>query len=81
MESITKKDKGGIGSWILILGCPLKEKHSLSDLLKNVSGPTSADCAHCEYQIGKDYEILGADGTSYGAEVFPEQLKCGKVNQ
>ena len=77
MESTLVKDKGGIGSWILILGCPLKEKHSLTDDVQNVSGPTFAGCAHCEYQVGINYQILGADVGSDGAEVFPERLKCG----
>jgi hypothetical protein len=81
MESTLVKDKGGIGSWILILGCPLKEKHCLSDPSKNISGPGFADCAHCEYQVGMNYQVLGADGNYDGAEVSPEQLKCGKGNQ
>lgn len=79
MESTLVKDKGGIGSWILILGCPLKEKHSLSDPSRSVSGPTFAGCAHCEYQVGINYEILGADGTSDGAALFPKRLNCGKL--
>ena len=80
MESTLVKDKGGIGSWILILGCPLKEKHCLSDPSKNISGPGFADCAHCEYQVGINYQVLGADGNYDGAEVFPERLQCGKLD-
>ena len=63
-----KKDKNG-GKWFLILGCPLKEKHSIIDEGQNVSGPSFADCAHCEFQIGKNYEILSSDG-SYWRKYF-----------
>lgn len=54
MESTSIKDPNGIGKWILILGCPLKEKHSLTDHIERVSGPTFADCASCEFQQGRD---------------------------
>jgi hypothetical protein len=70
MESSLVKDARGLGSWIVILGYPLKEKHTLSDPSRNLSGPTFADCAHCEYQVGKDYEILGSDGNYDGANFF-----------
>ena len=60
VKSTLVKDKGGTGSWILILGCPLKEKYSLSNSLKNVSGPTFADCAHCEYQVGINAHEYGS---------------------
>ena len=67
----------GGGKWILIQGCPLPEKHSLKDPKTEATGPTFADCASCEYQQGKDYEILGALGIYDAAQVFPERLKCG----
>ena len=76
MEWTYKKEKDG-GQWILILGCPLKEKHSLTDDVQNVSGPSFADCALCRYQVGTEYEVLSADGNYDGATVLPEQLKCG----
>lgn len=76
MEWTYKKEKDG-GQWILILGCPLNEMHSLSDDIQAVSGPSFADCAYCKYQGGTEYEVLGADGNYDGANVFPKQLKCG----
>jgi hypothetical protein len=36
MESSLVKDARGVGSWIVILGCPLKEKHTLSDPSRNL---------------------------------------------
>lgn len=69
-----KKDDG---NWILILGCPLREKHSFVCSALNVSGPTFSECASCEHQIGSDYEVPGADGKLDGALVLPDRLKCG----
>lgn len=65
------------GKWILILGCPLREKHSLVCNDQSVSGPRFAECASCEHQIGSDYEVSGADGNLDGALVLPDRLKCG----
>ena len=76
MEWTYKKEKTG-GQWILILGCPLEEKHSLADNVKNISGPSFSDCACCRYQVGTEYESLGADGNCDGETVLPERLKCG----
>ena len=77
MDSTSIRAKGGIGGWILILGCPLREKHSFFDSVQNISGPSFADCARCDYQVGRNYEIIGADGTYDGAAVYPERLECG----
>lgn len=76
MEWTYKKEKNG-GQWILILGCPLKEMHSLTDDIQDISGPTFADCAYCKYQEGTDYEVQGADRDYDATTVFPEKLKCG----
>jgi hypothetical protein len=67
----------GGGKWILILGCPLPEKHTLKDRDSGATGPSFADCAGCPYQAGRDYEILGALGTYDASRVFPERLECG----
>ncbi len=75
MKWIQKKDKDG-GRWILILNCPLKDKHSLTDDAGNVSGPSFADCANCEHQAGMNYEVFGSDGSYDGASVFPDRPQC-----
>ncbi len=75
MESTLVKYKNGIGSLILILGCPLKEKHTISDPPRNLSGPGFADCAYCRYQAGINLQILSEDGNII--EAFPERLRCG----
>lgn len=77
MESTSIKDPNGIGKWILILGCPLKEKHSLTDHIERVSGPTFADCASCEFQQGRDFEFRGDETGEFPFTVHPEGLKCG----
>ena len=76
MESTSIKDPNGIGKWILILGCPLKEKHSLTDHIERVSGPTFADCASCEFQQGRDFEFRDPTG-EFPIVVHPHLLKCG----
>ena len=75
MEWTSIKKDGG--NWILILGCPLMEKHSLAFNDQNISGPTFAKCASCEHQIGNDYEVPNADGSLDGASVLPDRLECG----
>lgn len=74
MKWTYKKDKQG-GKWIVILSCPLNEKHCLRDV--DVAGPTFAECAYCSYQTGVNYERLGCDGTYDAAEILPERLECG----
>ena len=76
MESTSIKDPNDIGKWILILGCPLKEKHSLTDHIERVSGPTFADCASCGFQQGKNFELLDSTG-EFPIVVNPDLLKCG----
>ncbi len=58
---------------------PGEMRCAFSDPLRNVSGPSFAGCAHCEYQVGINYQVLGADVVSDGAGIFPERLKCGKL--
>jgi hypothetical protein len=79
MESTLVKDAGSIGRWILILGCPLKEKHTLSDKPSKLSGPTFVDCAYCRHQAGINFQILDENGDII--EAFPESLRCGLVAQ
>lgn len=50
MDSILIPDPSG-GSWIVIQGCPLKEKHELA-LDTPQSGPCFNTCRFCEHQIG-----------------------------
>ena len=76
MESTSIKDPGGIGKWILILGCPLTEKHSLVDPDQSASGPTFATCACCEFQEGTDFKFFDSTG-EFPIEVLPDLLKCG----
>ena len=76
MEFKYKKKKDG-GEWIIILGCPLIEKHTIADDAQDISGPSFVDCTSCEHQVGTGYAILGSDGEYDGATVFPERLKCG----
>jgi len=76
MESLLIKDAAGIGKWILILGCPLAEKHSLFDAIQNDSGPTFAVCACCEFQEGRDFQFFDSTG-EFPIEAFPDLLKCG----
>ena len=73
------KDKKYGGFWILILGCPLPEKHNLHDNATGKIGPSFAQCSQCEHQIGRNFEILDSDGEYDGAEIFPERLMCRKL--
>lgn len=79
MESTLVKDAGSIGSWILILGCPLKEKPTLSDKARKLPGPTFADCAYCKHQAGTNFQILGENGDII--EAYPEHLRCGLLEE
>ena len=45
---------------------PGEMRCAFSDPLRNVSGPSFAGCAHCEYQVGINYQVLGADVVSGG---------------
>jgi hypothetical protein len=76
MESTSIKDLNGIGKWILILGCPLAERHSLFDPVQNASGPTFAVCACCEFQQGRDFEFRDPTG-EFPIVVHPHLLKFG----
>jgi hypothetical protein len=76
MKSTSIKDPSGIGEWILILDCPLKDKHSLSDDIQKVSGPTFSDCAACEFQRWENFEFRDPTG-EFPIAVHPHLLKCG----
>lgn len=80
MEFSLIRDESSQGKWLVIIGCPLPERHSLKDSNQKVSGPSFAQCAHCDYQVGKNYETLNADGTYDGADTYPERLRCGYEN-
>ena len=73
----TYKKGRKIGQWIVILGCPLDAKHSIRDDTQQISGPSFAECACCEHQVGSGYETLGMHGYQDGTPVYPERLKCG----
>ena len=79
MEIHLLKDGTGAGAWVMILGCPMPEKHELKDRMNGLSGPSFAICAECEYQAGKDFVILNPDGEYDGATMCPELLKCKKT--
>ena len=64
---------------MLILGCHLPEKHNLHDSATGRTGPSFAQCAQCEHQIGRNFEILGEDGEYDGAQIFPERLMSRKL--
>lgn len=74
------KDPKTGGSWIMILGCPLPEKHTLCDAQTAQTGPSFAQCAECEHQIGENFELLGAEGHYDAARIFPERLLCRKLD-
>ena len=80
MESLLIEDAAGIGKWILILGCPLAERHSLFDPVQNASGPTFAVCACCEFQEGSDFQFFDSSG-EFPIEVFPDLLKCSYLRK
>ena len=71
------KDDAPTGSWVMILGCPMPEKHGLKDKTNGLNGPSFATCAECEHQIGEKYQMMGADGNYDGTDIFPERLVCG----
>ena len=74
MDSISVKTQGG-ERWMVILGCPLKEKHSIASEKGDLLGPGFADCARCEHQAGRNLEVISND--DIGAYVYPERLVCG----
>jgi hypothetical protein len=76
MRYVVTKDTSGKGSWFLIVGCPLEQAHVLRDSERNISGPSFAICANCEYQTGVHLEDRDPDA-DWSAQVYPERLKCG----
>lgn len=76
MDFIQVKDPSGVGSWLLILGCPREASHQLRDEARHLSGPTFAACAECAYQVGSHFENRDPD-LDWSLGAFPEQLQCG----
>ncbi|WLT29963.1 hypothetical protein [Geothrix sp. PMB-07] len=76
MEFVHIKDPSGMGSWLLILGCPLKASHQLRDEARHLSGPTFATCAECIHQAGACFENRDPD-LDWSLGAYPEQLQCG----
>lgn len=76
VDHVVVNQGSGIGSWLLILGCPREQSHELHDEEAHVSGPTFAYCAHCEYQVGTRVENYDSDA-EWTTQMFPERLKCG----
>jgi len=76
MDHILVRDRSGLGSWVLILGCPRAESHEMYVEAHQVSGPTFAVCAACEHQIGINLEV-GDPNVDWSLEAYPERLSCG----
>lgn len=76
MQYVVTKDSSGKGGWFLVVGCPLKQLHILRDDERNISGPSFALCASCEYQTGVHLEDRDPD-VDWSAQVYPDRLKCG----
>ncbi len=79
MNTYKYRDTTDGGFWMLILGCPLPEKHDLHDWGSGKTGPSFAQCSQCENQIGSNFEVLGSEGEYDGASIFPERLMCRKL--
>ncbi len=79
MNYLVTKDPSGLGSWVLILGCPKLQLHELRDEEWHVSGPSFACCANCPHQSGSAFEShdLNAD---WSMHICPERLECGLGN-
>ena len=75
MDHVITPDPSGLGSWVLILGCPQAERHDLADPERGVSGPSFATCASCEHQSGARFEDRDPD--DWLADFHPERLACG----
>ncbi|GLH72164.1 hypothetical protein GETHLI_06660 [Geothrix limicola] len=76
MDYVEAKHPSGLGSWLIILGCPRGQSHHLRDEDRNLSGPSFAFCASCEHQAGIDFESQDSE-TGWSVQVFPERLVCG----
>lgn len=76
MDYVATKHPSGLGSWLLILGCPQDESHELHDAENKVSGPSFASCASCAHQMGEQLEDYDSEA-DWSSRVFPERLKCG----
>jgi hypothetical protein len=76
MDYVLTKDPSGVGSWVLMVGCPWIQSHQLHDEEGKVSGPTFAFCANCPHQVGKHFEFRESE-MDWTAQVHPERLECG----
>lgn len=69
------EDESGKGNWLVILGCPRPESHTLHDRERQISGPTFAFCAACEHQTGLHIERRDPEADWF-VQAAPERLKC-----
>ncbi len=76
MDYVETKHPSGLGSWLIILGCPRPQSHQLRDEERKVSGPSFAFCASCEHQTGSHFENQDSE-TGWSLQVYPERLECG----
>lgn len=76
MDYLVTKDPSGLGSWVMILGCPLQQLHQLRDEEWHVSGPSFACCATCMHQAGSNFESYDQE-VDWSLRICPERLECG----
>lgn len=76
MDFVMADDPSGLGSWLLILGCPEILAHQLRDEERQVSGPSFATCAGCKHQTGTHFENHDPD-SEWNTQIYPERLECG----
>lgn len=71
------KHPSGLGSWIVILGCPLVHRHEpIITAGRDVPGPSFAVCASCEHQLGRDFDMRDPY-MDWSTQAYPELLACG----
>ncbi|HJV48261.1 MAG TPA: hypothetical protein VJ549_03200 [Geothrix sp.] len=76
MDYIETQHPSGIGTWLLILGCPRDRSDHLHDRERGLVGPSFATCANCEHQVGTQFEHYDEEA-DWSVRVFPEFLECG----
>ena len=76
MNHTLAKDPSGKGKIMLILDCPLEQKHVVRDYETGITGPSFSGCAGCEHQRGINLEIRDPDN-DWSCQPFPERLVCG----
>ena len=78
MNHTLAKDPTGKGKIMLILDCPLEQKHVVRDYETGIRGPSFSKCASCEYQRGINLELRDMIH-DWVSEPFPERLVCGYI--